>query len=261
MIGRRGVLTAAGLLPALLPAAAAPRTPLAATPVSRLDTQWWRARHAEKLAEARSRTVDLLFLGDSITQNWERAGPSPWQDFRPAWQHYYGDRHALNLGFSGDATCHLLWRLENGEVAGLAPRAAVILIGANNLGRLHWPAGEDVAGVVAVVEATQRRLPRTRLLLLGVLPSERSDWASATTLEINRALAARYAGSEVAFRDLAPLFAPGGRLDRGMFYDPLLSPPEAPLHPTAAAQARMAAAIEPALAALLGEQPRPPFVT
>ena len=201
-----------------------------------------------------------MFLGDSITQNWERAGPPSWQDFRPAWQHYYGDRNAVNLGFSGDATCHLLWRLGHGEVEGIAPRAAVILIGANNLGRLHWPAADDIAGIDAVVMETKRRLPETRMLLLGVLPSERSAWASETTQEINRALASRYRnGGDVTFLDLAPLFAPGGRADRSLFYDPLLTPPEPPLHPTAAAQARMAAAIEPVLAGLFGDRPRPPF--
>ncbi len=256
IIGRRGLLSAAGLLLG----AAAPTAPLAATPIPRLDTPWWRQRHAEKLAEIRGRKVDLVFLGDSITQNWERAGPPSWQDFQPAWRHYYGDRNAVNLGFSGDATCHLLWRLRNGEVSGIAPRAAVILIGANNLGRLHWPAADDVAGIVAVVEETRRVLPHTRILLLGVLPSERSAWASETTLEINRTLATRAWGTgDVTFMDLASLFAPGGRVDRSMFYDPLLTPPEAPLHPTAAAQARMAAAMEPVLAGLLGERARPGF--
>ncbi len=254
MIGRRTLLS----VTSLLLGAGTPSTPLAATPISRLDTPWWRQRHFDKLAEIRGRRVDLVFLGDSITQNWERAGPPSWQDFRPAWQHYYGDRNAVNLGFTGDATCHLLWRLRNGEIEGIAPRAAIILIGANNLGRLHWPASDDIAGIDAVVNETKRRLPETRVLLLGVLPSERSAWASETTQEINRTLAAR-SGGGVTFLDLAPLFAPGGRVDRSLFYDPLLTPPEPPLHPTAAAQARMAAAIEPTLAGLLGDRPRPPF--
>jgi lysophospholipase L1-like esterase len=249
MIGRRGLLTGAGLL-----AAAAPEPPLAARPIARLGEPWWRQRHINKLAEIRDRRVDLVWLGDSITQNWERP------DFQPAWRHYYGWRNAVNLGFRGDATCHLLWRLINGEVAGIAPRAAVILIGANNLGRLHWPAADDGIGIAAVVDETRRRLPRTRVLLLGVLPSERSAWITETTLAINRVLAARYrGGEEVTFMDLAALFAPGGRLDRALFLDPLLRPPEPPLHPTAAAQARMAAAIEPTLAELLGEPPRPAF--
>jgi len=250
VIGRRDLLAAAGLFLG----GAAGEVPLAARPVSRLDTPWWRRRHQEKLAEIRGRRVDLLWLGDSITQNWERP------EFQPAWLHYYGARNAVNLGFTGDATSHLLWRLEHGEVAGIAPRAAVVLIGANNLGRLHWPADDDVAGIAAVLDETRRRLPQTRVLLLGVLPSERSAWASETTLAINRALAARYGGGkEVAFMDLAAMFVPNGRLDRALFLDPLLNPPEPPLHPTAAAQAHLAAAIEPALAGLLGEQPRPPF--
>jgi len=120
-------------------------------------------------------------------------------------------------------------------------------------------AADDVAGIAAVVDETRRRLPRTRLLLLGVLPSERSAWVSETTLAINAALAARYRGSDVAFMDLAALFARVGGLDRGLFLDPLLRPPEPPLHPTAPAQARLAAAIEPKLAELLGEPAKPPF--
>ena len=250
MIGRRGLLAGAGL--ALGGAAA--EAPLAARPISRLDTPWWRRRHEEKLAEIRGRPVDLLWLGDSITQNWERP------DFQPAWRHYYGGRNAVNLGFTGDATCHLLWRIDNGEVSAITPRAAVVLIGANNLGGLRWPSTDDVAGIVAVVNETRRLLPRTRVLLLGVLPSERSEWVSATTLAINAALAARYGGGgEVAFIDPAPLFAPAGRLDRALFLDPLLRPPEPPLHPTPTAQARLAAMIEPKLAKLLGEPPRPAF--
>ena len=99
------------------------------------------------------------------------------------------------------------------------------------------------------------------MLLLGVLPSERSAWASETTLAINRDLAARFRpGGPVSFIDPAPLFAPGGRFDRALFYDPLLVPPAPPLHPTAAALARLAGLIEPVLAGLLGDRPRPPFM-
>jgi lysophospholipase L1-like esterase len=232
---------------------------LAATPISRMDTKWWRERHEEKLAELRRGPVDLVFLGDSITQNYEKSGPPAWQDFVPVWQHFYGDRHALNLGFSGDATSHLLWRIEHGEIDGIAPKVAVILIGANNLGRLHWPTQDNVAGVEAVVDATRRKLPRTRILLLGILPSERTPWATQTTLATNAALAAHYGGGAVpgvTWLDIGGVFTRNGALDRALYYDPLLTPPEVPLHPTAEGQARMAEAIEPALAALLGEPPR-----
>ena len=131
------------------------------------------------------------------------SGPPEWLDFAPVWQRFYGDRNAVNLGFNGDATSHLLWRIENGEVAGIAPKVAVILIGANNLGRLHWSAEDTVAGIDAIVTQLRRRLPHTKLLLLGVLPSDRSAWATETTLAVNQALAARYgAASDVTYLDI-----------------------------------------------------------
>lgn len=249
---RRAALAAPFLL-------AAGKKPLAAVPIARLDLASWRERHQRKLAELHTAKPDLIFLGDSITYNWERAGPPAAQDYRPVWQRLYGDRNAVNLGFSGDATSHLLWRIMNGELDGIAPKAAVILIGANNLGRLHWPPDETVEGIETVVAETRRRLPRTRLLLLGVLPSIRSAWASEATLTINRALAAKFGADavpNVTYRDVGGIFMRGTAVDPGQFYDPLLTPPEPPLHPTVQAQERMALAYEPALATMLGDRPR-----
>ncbi len=255
---RRALLAASLLLPGAAPAPH-PKIPLAAVPIARLDTPWWRARHQEKLAELQKGPFNLVFLGDSITQDYERSGPPPWGDFRAVWQRYYGDRRAINLGFSGDATSHLLWRIGHGELDGIAPKVAVILIGANNLGRAHWPADEDVIGIDAVVNEVRRRLPRTHILLLGVLPSERSEWTTQTTLAINRALAARYGASAVpgvTYLDVGRVFLRNGVVDRSLFVDPLLEPPAAALHPTAEAQERMAAAMEPTLAGLLGDRDR-----
>jgi lysophospholipase L1-like esterase len=162
----------------------------------------------------------------------------------------------VNLGFKGDATAHLLWRLDHGEADGIAPKVAVVLIGANNFGRVHWPAEPTLAGIEADVAAIRHHLPGTKILLLSVLPSERSAWVSENTEAVNRMLAERYPkGGEVTFLDLTGVFITGGRLNRDLFYDPLLSPPEPPLHPTAEGQARMAAAIEPTLSALLGDRP------
>ncbi len=253
---RVGRICLALLLLLLGGATPATRTVLAATPLSRMDLHWWRERFEAKQVELRSRQVDLLFLGDSITQDYEVSGPPEWRNFAPVWQRYYGNRNAVNLGFKGDATSHLLWRIENGETDAIRPKVAVILIGANNLGRLHWAPQETVAGIDAIVTQLRRRLPTTKLLLLGVLPSERSEWASSATAEINRSLAARYrGGSEVTYLDIGSVFMHDGKLNRELFFDPRLTPPAAPLHPTAEGQALMAAAIEPTLAALLGDSP------
>ena len=249
LLTRRAALFAAG------GAVVADRVPLSALPLARMDTPWWRARHAAKLEELRSRPVDLIWLGDSITQSWEMTGPPDWRDFAPVWQRFYGDRNAVNLGFKGDNTAHLLWRMQNGGLAGITPKAAVVLIGANNMGRVRWTAPQTVAGINAVTTELAQRLPKTKVLLLGVLPSLRSPWVTRTTDEVNRELARRYPpGSPVRFMDLAPLFMRNGEVDRTQFYDDQLSPKDPPLHPTAQAQERMAEAIEPALSVLMGDR-------
>jgi lysophospholipase L1-like esterase len=240
----------------LISPAADARVIAAATPIARLDLPWWRARHEAKLLELATADPGLIFLGDSIIQNWEHAGPPDWQDFISSWQHFYGDRRAVNLGFKGDTTASLLWRVRNGEVAGIAPRAAVVLIGANNMGRVHWSADDTVAGIDAVITELHRRLPQTKILLLAVLPSQRSEWITRTTAQVNRMLTARYANERsLAFLDLTPLFMRDGTLNHDMFLDSRLTPPDPLLHPTAQAQAQMAKAIDPVLVKLLGDKP------
>ena len=202
------------------------RTILAATAISRMDLPWWRARHEAKLTEIAKTKPELIFLGDSITQDWETSGPPEWQDFTPVWQRFYGDRHAVNLGFKGDTTASLLWRIRNGEVAGIAPKAAVILIGANNLGKLHWSAEDTIAGIDAIIGELRKRLPTTKILLQAVLPSERSAWISETTGQINLGLAERYkAEPSVTFLDLTALFMRNGKLNTGLFFNSRLTPP------------------------------------
>lgn len=255
MLTRRAALAA----PALL-LGAAERLPLAAVPISRMQTPWWRKRFEAKQAEIRSRPIDLVWYGDSITQDWEESSPDSWRNFAPIWQHYYGDRRALNLGFRGDATSHLLWRLRHGETEGMRPKAAVILIGANNFGLVHWDAAQTLTGIVAVLAELRLRLPRMKLLLISVLPSIRSKWVSRQTVAVNKGLAERYGapGSEVAYVDVTSLFLRDGQVDANRFLDPRLTPPDPPLHPTAQTQARMAAAIEPTLARLMGDAPKRP---
>ena len=230
--------------------------PPAARPYSRMELPWWKQRFEEKQIELRKR-VDLVWLGDSITQDFEHTGPQDWNDFAPVWQRFYGDRHAVNLGFKGDATAHLLWRIEHGETDGIAPRLAIILIGANNFGHLHWPATPTLQGIETIVSTLHQRLPNTKILLLSVLPSIRSAWVDENTALINHLLADRYGNGAdplVTFTDLTSLFLKDGRVDKDAFLDGHLNPPDPPLHPTAQTQARIAAAIEPIVSHLMADR-------
>ncbi len=86
------------------------------------------------------------------------------------WKHFYGSRRAANFGIGGDRTQHVLWRIQNGELEGISPKVVVLMIGTNNAD--SSPPDEIAQGVKAIVEELRRRLPKSRVLLLGVFPRE-----------------------------------------------------------------------------------------
>ena len=87
------------------------------------------------------------------------------------------------------------------------PRLAIVLIGANNFGHLHWPAAPTLQGIAAIIDTLHQRLPHTKILLLSVLPSIRSAWVDENTEAVNHMLAARYGNGAdplVTFTDVTP---------------------------------------------------------
>ena len=135
----------------------------ATRPDHRLGEGWWKDRHEAKVAEARKGGHDLVFIGDSITQGWEGHG-------KEVWDPYYGARKALNLGFSGDRTEHVLWRLMNGELDQVDPKLFVIMIGTNNTGHRQDPPEQTADGIRLIVELLRDRRPDAEILLLSVFP-------------------------------------------------------------------------------------------
>ena len=142
--------------------------PLSVIPTKRTE-DWWLARHKQKLTalKAIDQPIDMLFLGDSITHAWEVEGES-------AWQRYFSHYSVVNLGFAGDRTEHLLWRIRNGEVAQLSTKWIVLLIGTNNAGhRLDAP--EDIAaGIQTILEELRLQLPASKILLMAIFPRSRN---------------------------------------------------------------------------------------
>jgi lysophospholipase L1-like esterase len=138
-------------------------TPNAAVkPVSREQQPNWKARHESFVKKAQAGGVDLLFLGDSITQGWEGNGKTEWQK-------HFEPLKAANFGIGGDRTEHLLWRITEGkELEGIDPKVAVIMIGTNNSGSNS--AEEIAAGVTAIVKTLREKEPQMKLLLLGIFP-------------------------------------------------------------------------------------------
>jgi lysophospholipase L1-like esterase len=233
-----------------------------AIPKDRLSETWWAQRHKAILSGLPSHAdTQLLLIGDSITNDYETAKP-PNQDFHPIWQQYYAPRKALNLGFSGDTTANVLWRLDHGEVDGLHPKVAVLLIGTYNTGFFHQTAEQTEEGIDAVVADIEHHLPDTKILLLGLLPTRLPS--KDANFDVNSYLGLRYAGGkdpQVTYMDISVIFYQGGQLNDSVFYDGYMNPPHASLHPNTTGQRMMASAIEHTVARLMGDTAiKPAFI-
>ncbi len=154
-------LSACQSIPATDPYGLAGKSHEAVTPADRAHVDWWMPRHEQVLERIRQGDVDLIMLGDSITHGWERNG-------KGLWDQYFEPRNAVNMGFGGDRTQHVLWRLQHGEVDGISPKLAILMIGTNNS---NSDSAEEVAdGIKAVCAEIRARLPATDILVLAIFP-------------------------------------------------------------------------------------------
>lgn len=199
-------------------------------------SDWWLPRHEQKLKEKDTmQRVDLVWIGDSITHGWEKAG-------KEVWDQHYASQNALNLGFSADRTEHVLWRLQHGAIEDITPQVAVIMIGTNNTGHRQDPPEETAAGVKAIIEELQARTPDTKILLLAIFP--RGETPDDPLRQLNariNAILETYANDEsVFFQDINEVFLEDdGRLPKSVMPDLL--------HPNTEGYRRWAKAIEPTL--------------
>ena len=178
-----------------------PTTPLAIQACPQ-EAEWWLPRHQQKLQEKSAmESVNLVFLGDSITHAWEDKG-------LPVWQEYYQPRGALNLGFAGDRTEHVLWRLAHGAVDNIAPKVLVLLVGTNNTGHRQDPAEETALGVKCILDTLREKLPSTKILLLAVFPRSAKATQKLRCLndQVNGLMASFADNTWVFYRDLSGCF-------------------------------------------------------
>ena len=137
---------------------------------------WWMARHAQKIAEIeaandpkRNEKIELLMVGDSITNNFDKGGPG-----EQVWEKHFAPLHALNLGFGGDRTNHVLWRLEHLPTLKTAPKAASLMIGTNNICWGSDKPKQAADGVQAIARKLNSMYPKMQILVLGVFPRRRN---------------------------------------------------------------------------------------
>ncbi len=186
----------------------------------------WVKRHEGFVEIAKQGGVNVLFVGDSITDAWRN--PNPERGGKAVWDREFAPLGAANFGISGDRTQHVLWRLQNGELNGIKPKAVVLMIGTNNTGLerdnitpRNTPA-EAAAGVAAIVKYIRTQSPDTKILLLAVFPrGEKPDHQQRKQVaEINAEIAKLHDGKSVRFLDIGPKFLTAdGTLPKETMYD------------------------------------------
>jgi beta-glucosidase len=180
-----------------------------------------------------------VFIGDSITSGWESRGTKVWEKF-------YGKRNAVNLGIGGDLTQHVIWRLDNGNVKGISPKADVVMIGTNN-SRDNTPK-QIAEGVTVIINQLRTKLPDTKVLLLAIFPrgANNEDDRRQVNQKANANFSKLADGNHVHYLDIGPKFMnDDGELTRGMMPDLL--------HLNEQGYIIRAESIESSLSKLLGE--------
>ena len=154
----------------------------------------WQTRQKElnsRTAEAGEK-AQVIFIGDSITQGWEGEG-------KEVWGKYYAHRNAVNLGIGGDRTQHVLWRLDNGNIDGLKPKAAVLMIGTNNSNGEDNTPGQIAQGVTVILKKLREKLPGTKVLLLAIFPRNENFSAQRGKLAMNNQVLQKNADEQNIF--------------------------------------------------------------
>jgi lysophospholipase L1-like esterase len=208
-----------------------------------------KKRHADKLEIVAKEKFDLIMIGNSITNNFEKPA------YQPVWNQFFAPRHAVNLGFSGYRTENLLWNIENGELDGQSPKVVVLEIGTNNIDEKHYPtrhtAAQLAGGIEAIVKRMREKMPDAKIVLLRCFPgcyggpnptSHRLILARASDIVSKLA-----DGKHIFYCDVNHVFL---NLDGSINHDRM---PDW-LHPSPAGAKAWAQAMEPLLSELMGDK-------
>jgi len=169
----------------------------------------FRTKHANNVALAQKGGIDLLFMGDSITDFWRNAGAAgvanPPRAGKAIFEKYYGDMKTANFGIGGDLTQGVLYRLQNGEGQGFQPKAIMLMIGTNNAATCS--SAEIAEGVGAIVLEMRKDFPDAKILLLGIFPrGNPGDPVRRTVLGVNPLIAKLDDGQHVFYLDIGSKF-------------------------------------------------------
>ncbi len=207
-----------------------PVSPSTTAPEQIIDGYWHGQFERVNQQVAQEGDAEIIFFGNSITWMWS-LGPAIGKG---VWKKNYSAYNPINMGNSGDITPVMLYRVTSGNLDfanGHQPKVAILLCGTNNFvvtqsagGDVQWDLGadcppEDVAnGVRAIAQVFRRKLPQTRVIMMGILPvADKTKWAKCQQVNaVNAALSCN--NSEVVYLDLQDKFLqPDGSINKQLF--------------------------------------------
>ncbi|MBC8139819.1 MAG: hypothetical protein H7Y38_00080, partial [Armatimonadetes bacterium] len=191
---------------------------------------------------AQKEKPQIVFIGDSITQNWKDAGKADWDKrFAPL--------GGYNAGIGGDKTNQILWRIKDGLLDGLSPKLVVLAIGVNNMWRNDFGNARIAEGTEAAIKAIQAKVPTAKVLVIGIFPTQATadNGMRGGVKEINAEVKKRVATMKnVRFADLGDKFlSADGSISADIMPDFL--------HPNAKGYAIYAANLEPLVKEMLAK--------
>jgi len=244
-----GSSNAAPIQPAAAPAAQAPAPPRPNSAIIPSLNPGFRHAHSNNVEIAKKGDIDVLFMGDSITDWWRNGGRGkPINDAIPyggkaVFEKYFGTLKVANFGIAGDTTQGVLYRLQDGEGQGYNPKAIMLMIGTNNTGG-NSP-DEIALGVADVVFELRKDFPDAKILLLGIFPrSGPTTRVRAQIADINKIIQHLHDGRHVFYMDIGSKFlADDGTIPHEIMSDGL--------HPTSKGYEIWAQAVHDPLVALM----------
>ena len=206
--------------------------------------QFFQKKHAANLEVAKQGNIDVLFMGDSITDFWRNEEGN--YAGKPVLDKYFGNLKIANFGIAGDTTQGVLYRLQHGEGQGFSPQAVMLMIGTNNT--RSNTAAEIAEGIGAIVLEMEKDFPEAKILLLGIFPrSTPGDPVRKTIAEINDIISRLHDGNRVYYLDIGAKFLDaGGNISKEIMTDAL--------HPSTKGYEIWAEAVKEPLEKLLARQ-------
>ena len=163
-----------------LTAFGAPQATVECTPTAKMESRtkdtkrdpglfgdyWWANRFLSRhqlVEQQRGKTVDLVLLGDSIMHFWEWKHPASWKKLTQG-------RTVLNLGYGGDRTQNVLWRIAHGELDGYKAKNIVLMIGTNNNSSNDTDPANVAKAVEKIAAEVRAKQPGAQLILHPIFP-------------------------------------------------------------------------------------------